>query len=73
MNLEEALFKLETKAVCVTKKWLDNLGADNHALLYKKYHEGYPVNRLWRASQLLGNEGSAASFARHFRKECACK
>ena len=74
MNLEEAIYKLENaNSECVTKKWLNSLGADSHSLLYEKFHEGYPLTRLWRASQLIGNKGSAASFTRHFRKECACK
>lgn len=74
MNLESALIKVENVSEkCLVQKWLDNLGADDHHLLWQKFHEGYPVNRLWRASQLIGNKSSSASFARHFRKECSCK
>lgn len=74
MNLETALYNLDSKDnKCGVQKWLDKLGTDDHELVWKKVHEGYPLNRLWRASQLIGNTTSAASFARHFRKECACK
>lgn len=74
MNLETAIHKIDSKEnKCAVQKWLDVLGADDHSLLWQKFHEGYPVNRLWRASQLIGNKTSAASFSRHFHKECACK
>lgn len=74
MNLEDALTKVENVTdKCLVAKWLDTLNIDDYKLLHDKVHEGYPLNRLWRATQLSGNKSSAASFARHYRQECVCK